>query len=135
VRQIAKLLIVLLVAAVIPLADGAQARGRFGFRHGGFAQFHRPWPAQGPPPPGPWPGPGPWRGPQDMVRSEVRGGQMARLDFVIANLQKRTPGRQLDTTVEFEDGRAVYRVRWITNHGRRIDYVVDAATGRYLGER
>ena len=70
-----------------------------------------------------------------MVRMGVRGGRMAPLDFVIANLQRRAPGRQLDTAVEFEDGRAVYRVRWITKQGRRIDYVVDAATGRYLGER
>jgi len=70
-----------------------------------------------------------------MVRTEVRGGQMAPLGFVIANLQRRAPGRQLDTAVEFEDGRPVYRVRWITNQGRRIDYVMDAASGRYLGER
>jgi hypothetical protein len=135
VRQIVKLLIVLLAAAVIPIAGGAQARGGFGFRHGGFAKFHRPWPAQAPPPRAPWVGPGYWRAPQDMVRTEVRGGQMAPLSYVIANLQRRAPGRQLDTAVEFEDGRPVYRVRWITNQGRRIDYVVDAATGRYIGER
>jgi hypothetical protein len=135
VRQIAKLLIVLLVAAVVPAVGDTQPRARFGFRHGGFAQFHRAWPEQAPPPRGPWTGPGYWRAPQDMVRTQVRGGQMAPLGFVISNLQRRAPGRQLDTAVEFEDGRAVYRVRWITNQGRRIDYVVDAATGRYLGER
>jgi uncharacterized membrane protein YkoI len=65
----------------------------------------------------------------------VRSGQFAPLGMVIEGLQRRTPGRQLDTAIEFEDGRAVYRVRWITNQGRRVDYVVDAATGRYLGER
>ncbi len=142
VRQIVKLLVVLLAAAVIPTAGMAQGRGGFGFRHGGFAKFHRPWPAQGPPrgawtepPPGAFPAPGPWRVQQDAVRMGVRGGRMAPLGYVISNLQRRTPGRQLDTTVEFEDGRPVYRVRWITNQGRRIDYVVDAATGRYLGER
>jgi hypothetical protein len=141
VREIVKLLVVLLVAAALPIAGEAQARGGFGFRHGGFAKFHRAWPAQGPSPGGPWGGPppvmapGPWRVQQDAVRTGVRGGRLAPLGYVISNLQRRTPGRQLDTAVEFEDSRPVYRVRWITNQGRRIDYVVDAASGRYIGER
>jgi hypothetical protein len=138
VREIVKLLMVLLVAAAIPAASGAQPRGGgFGFRHGGFAKFHRQWPpAPGLPPIGPWaPAPGPWRGGQDVVRTGVRGGRLAPLGYVIDNLQRRAPGRQLDTAVEFEDGRPVYRVRWLTNQGRRIDYIVDAATGRYIGER
>ena len=101
-RQFAKLLVVLLMAAVMPaVGDAGPRRGLgFGFRHGGFERFHRQWPPQ-PPPRQPW----------------------------------AAPGRQLDTAVEFEDGRPVYRVRWITNQGRRIDYVIDAASGRYIGER
>ncbi len=149
-RQIVKLLLVLLVAVATPIAAGAQPRGGggggggFGFRHGGFAKFHRQWPpAQGPLPIGPWAppppapvmAPGPWRGGQDAVRTGVRGGRLAPLGYVIDSLQRRAPGRQLDTAVEFEDGRPVYRVRWLTNQGRRIDYIVDAATGRYIGER
>ena len=135
-RQFAKLLVVLLVAAVIPaVGDAGPRRGLgFGFRHGGFERFHRQWPP-GPPPLQPWAAPGPWRVPQDAVRMGVRGGQLAPLSIVISNLQRRAPGRQLDTAVEFEDGRPVYRVRWITNQGRRIDYVIDAASGRYIGER
>lgn len=60
---------------------------------------------------------------------------MAPLGLVIANLQRRSPGRQLDTAIEFEDGRPVYRVRWLTRQGKRVDFVVDAATARFLGER
>ena len=33
------------------------------------------------------------------------------------------------------DGRQVYRVMWLTRQGRRLDYVVDAETGRILGVR
>ena len=144
-REIVKLLVVLLVAAAIPTVGAAQPRGGggFAFRHGGFGKFHRQWPVEGPRAPGPWAGPppgpllapNPWRVPQDAVRMGVRGGRLAPLGYVIDNLQRRTPGRQLDTAVEFEDGRPVYRVRWLTNQGRRVDYIVDAATGRYIGER
>jgi uncharacterized membrane protein YkoI len=54
---------------------------------------------------------------------------------VIEALQRRTPGRQLDTGIEYDGGRAVYRVRWLTSHGRRMDFLVDAATGNILAER
>ena len=134
-RKFSKLLAVLLIAAVIPAIGEAGPRRGFGFRRDGFERFHRPWPGEPPPGREPWAAPGPWRVPQDAVRSGVKGGQLAPLGYVISNLQRRAPGRQLDTAVEFEDGRPVYRVRWITNQGRRIDYVIDAATGRYIGER
>ncbi len=60
---------------------------------------------------------------------------MAPLGPVLDNLQRRSPGRQLNTVIESEDGRPVYRVRWLTDGGQRIDYVVDANTGRFLGKR
>jgi uncharacterized membrane protein YkoI len=31
------------------------------------------------------------------------------------------------------DGRTLYRLRWATNDGRRVDYLVDAATGVIVG--
>jgi uncharacterized membrane protein YkoI len=65
----------------------------------------------------------------------VRQGQFAPLSRVIEGLQRRTPGRQLDTGIEYDGGRPVYRVRWLTSRGRRVDFLVDAATGNILGER
>jgi uncharacterized membrane protein YkoI len=65
----------------------------------------------------------------------VRQGQLAPLGRVIEGLQHRMPGRQLDTGLEYDGGRAVYRVRWMTAHGRRVDVLVDAATGAILGEK
>ncbi len=81
-------------------------------------------------------GPGPdWRLQQEAARSGVRQGQFAPLGRVIASIRERTPGRQLDTGLEYQAGRAVYRVRWITARGRRVDFLVDAASGAILGER
>ncbi len=104
----------------------------------------------GPPPPPafvPRPGmpppfrPGPnslgadWREQQDEARQGVRGGQLAPLGRVIDGIARRSPGRQLDAGLEYDNGRMVYRVRWMTDRGRRIDYIVDAATGQILNAR
>ena len=74
-----------------------------------------------------------WRLQQDEVRQAVRQRQLIPLGRVIAQIGGRTPGRQLDTGLEYQDGRAVYRVRWMTRDGRRVDYLIDAATGAILG--
>lgn len=76
-----------------------------------------------------------WREQQDQARQGVRMGQMAPLGQVIEGIHRRTPGRELDAGIEFIGARPVYRVRWITAHGRRVDYVVDAATGQILSAR
>ncbi len=76
-----------------------------------------------------------WRGQQEQARSGVRSGQFAPLGSVIAGIRQRIPGRQLDTGLEYQAGRAVYRVRWMTSQGRRMDIVVDAASGAILSER
>lgn len=149
----------LLVAA---LAGGTEAQMRQGRGFGGGfgrAQAHairggpmgRPMPYRLAPP-GPFrpPGSGPYRGPpppganslganwreqQDEARQGVRFGQFAPLGRVIDEIGRRNPGRQLDTGIEYQGGRALYRVRWVTAHGRRVDYMVDAATGAILSER
>ena len=56
------------------------------------------------------------------------------LDGVISQMHRRFPGgRMLDAGVENYDGREVYRVRWATGDGRRVDYLVDAQTGAIVG--
>jgi uncharacterized membrane protein YkoI len=74
-----------------------------------------------------------WRGQQqDEARDRVRGGELVPLPRVLESIRRRTPGRHLDTGLEDEGGRPVYRVRWAANDGRRIDYLVDARTGAVL---
>ena len=75
-----------------------------------------------------------WREQQEEARSGVRQGQMAPLGSVIAGIGHRSAGRPLDAGIEYQGARAVYRVRWLMNNGRRVDYLVDAASGQILSE-
>jgi len=74
-----------------------------------------------------------WREQQDEARRAVREGRHVPLGRVIDTIRSQTPGRQLDAGIETDStGRTVYRVRWAAADGRRIDYTVDAETGRIL---
>jgi len=73
-----------------------------------------------------------WGAQQNEARNGVRHGHYVPLGQVIREINKRDPGYQLDAGIEQEGGRAVYRVRWASSHGRRIDYIVDALSGAIL---
>jgi hypothetical protein len=95
-------------------------------------------PVNGPPPPPAHPRPHPnslgadWRLQQDEVRQGVRNHNLMPLGRVIEQVRMRTPGRQLDTGLEYEGDQPIYRVRWMTKDGRRIDYLINAVTGAIL---
>jgi uncharacterized membrane protein YkoI len=73
-----------------------------------------------------------WREQQDEARRGVQQGNVP-LAQVIATVARRTPGSLLDAGLEMApDGRPVYRVRWATADGRRIDYLVDARSGAII---
>jgi Peptidase propeptide and YPEB domain len=73
-----------------------------------------------------------WRLQQDEARQGVRDHHLMPLGRVIEQVRVRTPGRQLDAGLEYQGERPIYRVRWMTKDGRRIDYLIDAATGAIL---
>jgi len=73
-----------------------------------------------------------WRQQQDQAREGVRQGRLMPLPAIIAQISRRYPGRALDAGLESAGGRPVYRVRWATQDGRRIDFIVDAMTGQIL---
>lgn len=74
-----------------------------------------------------------WRPQQEEARSGVRQGRMLPLESVAPRLNRRTPGRLLDAGIERRGDQTLYRVRWQAADGRRIDYLVDAATGAVIG--
>ncbi|HEX5776752.1 MAG TPA: PepSY domain-containing protein [Caulobacteraceae bacterium] len=74
-----------------------------------------------------------WQPQQDEARSGVRQGRMIPLESIAPRLNRRAPGRLLDAGIESRGGLPVYRVRWQAADGRRIDYLVDAATGMIIG--
>ena len=76
-----------------------------------------------------------WRPQQPEARRGVREGAMVPLGQVVGNIQRSVRGRMLDAGVEpGPDGRPTYRVRWAAAGGRRIDFIVDAATGAIIGQ-
>jgi uncharacterized membrane protein YkoI len=74
-----------------------------------------------------------WRPQQDEARAGVRQGRMLPLESILPRMARRAPGRMLDAGIENRGSQVVYRVRWQAADGRRIDYIVDAATGAILG--
>lgn len=69
----------------------------------------------------------------DDARQAVREGRRVSLRDVIPQIQRRSPGRLLDSYPETgPGGRPQYRVRWQSNNGQRIDYIVDAETGAII---
>lgn len=73
-----------------------------------------------------------WRLQQDEVRQCASQHRCVPLAKVIEQINARSPGRQLDAGLEYQGDKPIYRVRWMTRDGRRIDYLIDAATGAIL---
>jgi uncharacterized membrane protein YkoI len=73
-----------------------------------------------------------WRLQQDEVRQCARQHRCVPLAKVIEQIDARSPGRQLDAGLEYRGDKPIYRVRWMTRNGRRVDYLIDAATGAIL---
>jgi hypothetical protein len=128
----------LLAASLLAVAQTAagQAAGRL--PPPGQSPPSRSQPSQPRPQPPPKTQPHPnslgadWQLQQDEARQGVRNHQLMPLSHVIEQVRARHPGRQLDAGLEYQGDRPIYRVRWMTNDGRRIDYLIDAATGAIL---
>jgi uncharacterized membrane protein YkoI len=73
-----------------------------------------------------------WGAQQNEARRGVKQGRYIALNRVISEINRRTPGYQLDAGLEEAEGKPVYRVRWAAANGRRIDYIVDAVSGAIL---
>ena len=73
-----------------------------------------------------------WRLQQDEVRQQRQQRRIMPLGQVIERINARSPGRQLDSGLEYQGDKPIYRVRWMTRDGRRVDYLIDATTGAIL---
>lgn len=75
-----------------------------------------------------------WGQQQDEARRGVRQGRLLELGRVVSMIRQTNRGRMLDAGLEpGPGGRPTYRVRWAAEGGRRIDFIVDAATGAIIG--
>jgi len=73
-----------------------------------------------------------WRQQQDEAAAARRQRRIVPLESVLGQIRAREPGRQLDAGLEYQGDRVIYRVRWMTADGRRVDYMIDATTGAIL---
>ncbi len=68
----------------------------------------------------------------DQARDAVKSGEVVPLRDVFAKLRDRYGGYQLDADL-FSTGRgSEYRISWMTGAGRRMQFRVDARSGRIL---
>ncbi len=65
---------------------------------------------------------------QNRQQGQRGGGQTISMEQAVAIVARRMPGRLLDASPMGSN----YRIVWLTNDGRRIDFVVDAGTGQIL---
>jgi uncharacterized membrane protein YkoI len=56
------------------------------------------------------------------------GGQTISMEQAVSIVSRRVPGRLLDASPAGTN----YRIVWLTNDGRRIDFIVDAESGAIL---
>jgi uncharacterized membrane protein YkoI len=56
----------------------------------------------------------------------VRSGHLRPLGAIMGDIQHRYGGRLLGQELVDEGARTLYRIRWMTADGRRLDLVVDA---------
>jgi len=83
--------------------------------------------AQAQPPPGADHG-------QASAREAVKEGRHEPLSRVLATIAKSHPGRQLNTTMGQQGGRAVYLVQWQLTNGQIKVFTVDAQSGEMLSQ-
>jgi len=76
-----------------------------------------------------------WGQQQDEARQGVQEHRLMPLGQIIERLRRMNPGpssHSLDSGLERMGDKPIYRVRWMTNDGRVIDYIVDAVTGQVM---
>lgn len=68
-----------------------------------------------------------------VLAQDRRGG--GSLDRVLPQIQRTVPGKFFDAEGPYftPDGRAVYRVKWMTPDGRIIWFMIDAQSGQMMG--
>ncbi|WP_203072165.1 PepSY domain-containing protein [Falsiroseomonas ponticola] len=69
---------------------------------------------------------------QERARRALAEGRIRPLAEILVLLQPRLGGEVIGVELDEEDGIFVYEIKVLTPRGRRLEYEVDAATGRVL---
>lgn len=100
----------------------AQGGGSFEWNRGGFAQAQgNPWANQFSP---------------GQAREAVRDGRNVPLSRIFQQLKREYGGYQLGAELySREDGSTFYEIDWMTEDGRKAQFMVDARSGSVLERR
>lgn len=68
----------------------------------------------------------------DEARDARNKGDVKSLNQIFRQLKREHGGYQVDANLFNRDGTQVYVIDWVTEKGRRMEFTVDAKTGRIL---
>ena len=71
----------------------------------------------------------------DEARDARNKGDVKSLSEIFRQLRKSHGGYQVDAELFNRNGRQVYIIDWVTDNGRRVQFTVDAKTGRILSSK
>lgn len=71
----------------------------------------------------------------DEARDERDRGNVKPLNQIFQQLKRQYGGYQVDANLFKRSGDQVYIIDWVTDEGRRMQFTVDAKTGRILSSK
>ena len=69
---------------------------------------------------------------QEEARELVRRGEIVPLEQLIRQANQHVPGRVIEAELERDDGRLVYELELLDEHGQVWEFVFDAHNGKLL---
>lgn len=71
----------------------------------------------------------------DEARDARNKGDVKPLNQIFRQLKRDHGGYQVDANLFNRNNRQVYVIDWVTDKGRRMEFTVDAKTGRILSSK
>ncbi|WP_420409928.1 PepSY domain-containing protein [Hoeflea sp.] len=66
------------------------------------------------------------------LNAAIERGEILPLSEILAQTKDRIEGRVVEIEFEHDDGRPIYEIYVLRNDGRRLEYEIDARTGKIL---
>ena len=74
-------------------------------------------------------------GEHDQVRDLVKSGNILPLETILERLKETSSGRIIEVELEHKNGRLIYEIEQIDEHGVVREYYFDAANGELIKEK
>tara|TARA_R110001592_G_C13178807_1_gene750612 strand:+ start:1913 stop:2236 length:324 start_codon:yes stop_codon:yes gene_type:complete len=74
-------------------------------------------------------------GDHEKVRDLVQSGNILPLETILERLKEKSSGRVIEVELEHKQGRLIYEIEQIDEHGVVREYDFDAANGELIKEK